>query len=72
MTFFVYENWTHTKAKVHYAECGACKRGRGMHGLGESERNGRWHGAFETLDKAIRTARGTGQPVTACGLCNPF
>lgn len=72
MTYYIYENWTHNKAKVHYADCGSCKHGKGAHTGVDSGKHGRWHGPFETLDKAIEVANQTGQPASSCGLCNPF
>lgn len=67
--FWVYENWTLRKAVLHRGECGACKRGRGQHGGGETK-NGRWHGPYSSADAARADA-----PIRAtslkreCGLC---
>jgi hypothetical protein len=65
----VYENWTLRKAVLHHARCGACKRGRGQHGGGETE-NGKWHGPHDSAGEARSDA-----PIRAsslnrdCGLC---
>ena len=41
-SFYVYENWTHDRARVHRAECRFCNHGRGIQGTND-ERNGKWH-----------------------------
>lgn len=68
--FYVYENWTVEKARVHRAECPFCNDGRGMH-PGASNRNGRWHGPFASRQQAAHVAQKTGRPVSSCGHCNP-
>lgn len=66
--FWVYENWTHKRARIHRRNCGMCNDGRGMH-VGATERNGRWHPAA-TLQEARTLARGLGQPDTKeCAFC---
>jgi hypothetical protein len=30
MTFYVYENWTHDRARLHRGECGYCNDGSGL------------------------------------------
>lgn len=66
--FWVYENWTHKRARVHRAECGMCNDGRGTQ-AGASERNGRWHAAA-SREEALALARRLGQPDTKeCPFC---
>lgn len=67
--YWVYENWTHDYAKIHRADCSFCNDGTGVHGK-SSDANGRWHGPFEKLDKALIRARRTSrQTVGECKVC---
>jgi hypothetical protein len=53
--YYVYENWTTDRARIHKGECGCyCNNGRGTH-AGSSVRNGKWHGPRER-DEAFRLA----------------
>jgi len=70
MTYYVYENWTVHKAKVHLSDCGYCNDGKGIH-PDAGPYNGRWHGPFATLDEAVRVAQMTGEPVSKCKVCRP-
>jgi hypothetical protein len=54
--YFIYENWTHDRARIHKGECGYCNNGRGTQ-AGSSPRNGKWHGPLERED-AFRLADG--------------
>ncbi len=29
MSFYVYENWTHNRARIHRGTCGYCNNGQG-------------------------------------------
>ena len=70
-SFYVYENWTHDRARVHRAECPYCNRGRGIHGT-NNERNGKWHVPFSDRDAAYRFAHSTGRSdIAGCGYCSP-
>jgi len=69
MSWFVYENWTHKRARVHTAGCSYCNHGRGMH-VSDSGRNGRWSRPFADRDLAIAYARSLRQPDTRlCAAC---
>jgi len=72
MEYWVYENWRRKKAVVHFANCGACKYGRGMHDFNSSGKNCRWLGSYSTLEEAIVVAKQTMQPYRLCGLCDPY
>lgn len=64
MTFYVYENWTaEQKAVIHAGSCGYCRDGRGCHVNPLGDRNGKWHGPFNTIEEAEEKARLTGRPV---------
>src|ERR1700730_6414943 len=51
--FYVYENWQAGphRAVIHHARCGFCNDGEGRAG-GYDPQHARWHGPFETIDKA--------------------
>ncbi len=69
--YWVYENWTVKRARVHLAECGNCNHGRGKQ-QADSGRNGRWYGPFVDRDAAFRRMEQTRQPDRrACGYCAP-
>lgn len=71
MTFYVYENWTHDRARIHRASCGYCNDGRGTQ-ASSSERNGKWHGPYESRDLALRVAGNLRREDTkVCGTCGP-
>lgn len=70
-SYWVYENWTHKRARVHLAECTRCNNGRGIH-PGASARNGTWHGPIAKRDAAYAKAKATGQHnVAGCAFCAP-
>lgn len=49
--FFVYENWTNKRARLHRAGCSYCKGGEGTQGS-TSDQNGEWHGPFPEVEQA--------------------
>ena len=62
VTFYVYENWTNTFAKVHRGDCPYCNDGRGFQGRGSKTPSGQWLGPFSHSDEAMsaaQTAAGT-------------
>jgi len=62
--YWVYENWVaESKAVIHTSTCGFCNNGAGTGRNIRGERNGKWHGAFGSLDEAETVARGTGRPM---------
>lgn len=67
-TFWVYENWTHDRARIHQASCTFCDSGRGLH-ADTSNRNGQWL-PFETIEDARRSeAMRTRSDASECGVC---
>jgi hypothetical protein len=69
--FYVCENWTHKKARVHRGDCGCCNDGRGLH-VADSGRNGRWLAPLFDLETAMAAARALKQPdVRAGAVCLP-
>ena len=61
--YFVYENWTHDRARIHKADCGHCNDGRGTQ-AGSSNRNGKWHGPYDDRGEAFRAAGRLGREDT--------
>lgn len=71
MSYWVFENWTHRRARIHDAQCVHCNDGRGLHG-GGSGRNDRWHGPFEERSRAFLFADKLNRDDTKkCGTCSP-
>lgn len=69
--YWVYQNWTHDRARVHRGVCSFCNRGRGVHGK-TSDRNGEWTGPF--ADRAAAFAamnRLQRADSRACATCAP-
>ncbi len=63
MNYYVYENWTaEQKAVIHKGSCGYCKDGKGCHENPLGNRNGMWHGPFESPDAAEAAAIRTNRP----------
>jgi F-type H+-transporting ATPase subunit beta len=71
MSFYVYENWTHKRARLHRSDCPYCNHGRGTQ-PSQSARNGRWHAPQLDRTRAFDLLRATRQPDLApCAHCNP-
>lgn len=71
MAYFIYENWTHRRTRVHQATCGCCNDGEGVHAE-DSGRNGTWHGPMLDRADALALANGLGHLDTRlCGICHP-
>ncbi|SRR5258706_6290861 len=68
--YFIYENWTHDRARVHKGECGYCNDGRGTQ-AGSSPRNGKWHGPLERDDAFRLATRLRRADTKACPNCAP-
>jgi hypothetical protein len=69
--YFIYENWTHDRGRIHKAECSMCNDGRGTQ-AGDSGRNGRWHGPFDDRAFAFKKATSLNRAdMRPCALCNP-
>lgn len=63
MSFHIYEHWTaEKKAVIHDSKCSRCNNGQGCHpNHPRGNKNGRWIGPFETLEKAKKVAKSTGK-----------
>lgn len=70
MEYFVYENWTLDRGRIHKATCSFCNYGTGR-GVEDSGRNGKWHGPYE-LDAAYAKANSLDRKeMKPCGHCKP-
>ena len=49
--FYVYENWTNKRARLHRAACTYCKGGQGSQ-ASTGDKNGQWHGPFADAEQA--------------------
>jgi hypothetical protein len=68
-TWWVYENWTHRRARIHRGECGHCNHGHGAQ-VGASIKNGRWIGPFADRSKAAAAAdRLKHRDTSTCAAC---
>lgn len=71
MSYYVYENWTRDRGRIHKAECGYCNYGQGIHAR-DSGKNGRWLPPFEQREEAIKAAAALGHSdMRPCSACNP-
>ena len=69
MPYWVYENWTHDRARMHAGSCNRCNDGSGANAAG-SGRNGRWLGPFDGRAEAERVMVGLGRSDTGvCAFC---
>ena len=67
--YWVYENWTHKRARLHLAECSFCNNGRGAQRVA-SGHNGQWHGPFAKRQAALTRMEQTKQLDRAsCAFC---
>jgi hypothetical protein len=67
--FWVYENWTNKRARLHRAECSYCRGGQGTQGSA-SDKNGEWHGPFAELEQArAKLSMLDYNDKAECGLC---
>jgi hypothetical protein len=71
MSYYVYDNWTINKARVHRGSCSYCNEGRGIH-ANPSGRSSRWHGPYDSVPKADQKARSLKREITDhCRSCVP-
>ena len=69
--YWIYENWTHDRARIHAATCGHCNNGEGREAQA-SDRNGRWLGPFELRADADHRLMRLGRSSSGyCGHCSP-
>jgi len=69
--YFIYENWTRDRGRIHHAECRMCNDGRGTQAT-DSGRNGKWHGPYADRELAFKFAAGMNRAdMKACAICSP-
>jgi F-type H+-transporting ATPase subunit beta len=67
--FWVYENWTRKRARVHLGGCVYCKNGKGLHGTAGNG-NDTWHGPFASRADAYAKLKATRQKdMQGCAVC---
>jgi hypothetical protein len=67
--FFIYENWTHKRARLHRGDCAFCKDGNGSQSS-SAVTNGRWLGPFASRKIAAdRLAQLKYENKGTCGTC---
>lgn len=70
MEYWVYENWTLKRARVHVDRCSYCNNGKGLQPV-DSGRNGKWHGPFSTRLAALNKMKNFGYPdMKDCVVCS--
>ena len=71
MSFYIYENWVaENKAVIHRGECSFCNNGEGIHQNIRGEKNGRWHGPFDSYEEAREVAESLrNREVRGCKFC---
>lgn len=58
MAYHIYENWVaEKKAVIHEGNCKFCNHGKGCHENILGNRNGKWHGPFESFSKTEEVAK---------------
>lgn len=69
MSYYIYENWTHDRARLHAAECGYCNNGNGTQSS-DSGKNGKWHGPYIVRQDAMNImSRLMRADSKTCGSC---
>jgi len=69
--FYIYENWTAAdKSIIHLGKCSSCKFGMGTGKNVLGDKNGKWHGPFDTLSETEIYAKNLNREVTRkCKKC---
>lgn len=71
MTYYIYDNWTRSRGRVHRAECAICNYGKGFQ-ASDSGRHGQWLGPYEDREVAFKKAASLGRAdMRACARCTP-
>ena len=71
MSFWVYEQFSHKRARIHRSTCRYCNDGQGVGGDATND-DDKWHGPFATFEEAEAHALSLGQADTRpCGVCKP-
>ena len=67
--FYVYENWTNKRARLHRGDCSYCNDGKGTQGT-DSVTNGQWFGPYSTREAAAERMASVVQSDKAqCAMC---
>lgn len=67
--FYVYENWTNKRARLHRGDCSYCNDGKGSQGT-DSVTNGEWFGPYSTREAAAERLASVSHPNKAqCAKC---
>ncbi len=67
-TYYVYENWTHDRARIHKVVVGTAMMGAGHM---SSPRNGRWSGPFDWGEAFKIAAKLNHKDTRGCPNCAP-
>lgn len=70
MSYYIYENWTHERARIHKSNCGFCNNGAAKQSA-RSDRNGQWHGPFEREEAFAKASTLGCGDVRPCPTCDP-
>ena len=73
MSFYIYENWVaEKKAVIHKGTCRFCNNGVGIQEKIHGNKNGMWHGPFDTFEEANARARSLrDRTIRTCSRCKP-
>lgn len=76
MAYYIYRNWVaEKKARIHKAECGHCKNGKGCHENPRGNKNGEWSKRFKSFKDAENDAKklykGKRLKLKYCSRCKP-
>ena len=71
MAFWVYEQFSHKRARIHFSSCRYCNDGKGVGGNTDNN-DDKWHGPFESFELAETSAKALKRKDTrSCGVCKP-
>jgi hypothetical protein len=71
MSYYIYENWTLDRGRIHKGECANCNYGRGTQPT-DSGRNGQWRGPYEDREFTFKVAASLGRSdMRPCKKCSP-
>jgi hypothetical protein len=68
--YYIYQNWTRSRGRIHRAECPYCNHGKGTQST-DSGKNGKWNG-FDDRDRAFAAAKALVlNDMKPCATCAP-
>jgi len=72
LSYYIYENWTVKKARIHKGVCVFCNNGEGIHKNPPGEKNGKWRGPFDLYNSAKKVAQSLRNRILSdCKICEP-